>query len=224
MKDNILVVIFLRGGADGLSIVSPTGDRDYVAARPSPIRVQRKGEEAGFLLKNAAADVDFRFHHRAKGLSELYGAGELAVVHAAGLRDATRSHFDAEDRMERAAPSSSTGGWLGRWLEASKPQGILPALAVGSSAPDSLRGAMGIAVAQDLNGLRAAPGHGWSNAIRSLLASRLGNDQVLGGPVRQLLSLSSAIEAKVARQDDGNLKAYIPSAAYPLRSGNASGI
>ena len=191
MSDPILVVIFLRGGADGLSLISPSGDKDYAAARPSDLRVARKGENAGFVLKNANADADFRFHPRAKGLSELYDSGELAVVHAAGLRDATRSHFDAEDRMERAAPGQGTsaGGWLGRWMNAVKPEGILPALAVGAAAPDSLRGAQGVAVAEEINALRAAAGHGYSTAIRALLARQLGGDAILGAPVKRLLSL-----------------------------------
>ena len=217
MSDPILVVIFLRGGADGLSLVSPSGDKDYIAARSSDLRVARKGENAGFVLKNANADADFRFHPRAKGLSELYDSGELAVVHAAGLRDATRSHFDAEDRMERAAPGQGTsaGGWLARWMNAVKPQGILPALAVGAAAPDSLRGARGVAVAAEINALRAAAGHGYSTAIRALLAGQLCGDAILGAPVKRLLSLSDAIEARVALDENGNMRAYEPSVEYP---------
>ena len=217
MENPILVVIFLRGGADGLSLISPTSDRDYAAARPSDLRVARKGESAGFVLKDAIADADFRFHPRAKGLSELFDAGELAVVHAAGLKDATRSHFDAEDRMERAAPGqgSSAGGWLGRWMNAVKPEGILPALAVGAAAPDSLRGASGVAVAEEIDALRVAAGHGYSTAIRALLARQLGGDAILGAPVARLLSLSEAIEARVALDENGNMRAYAPSVEYP---------
>lgn len=217
MDNPILVVIFLRGGADGLSIISPSGDKDYAAARPADLRVARKGEQSGFVLKNALADADFRFHSRAKGLSELFDSGELAVVHAAGLKDATRSHFDAEDRMERAAPGagSSAGGWLGRWLKAVNPEGILPALAVGAAAPDSLRGASGIAVAEEIQNLRVAAGHGYSTAIRALLAKQLGGDTLIGEPVKRLLSLSETIEAKVALDQDGNLKPYIPESDYP---------
>jgi uncharacterized protein (DUF1501 family) len=217
MENPILVVIFLRGGADGLSLISPSGDSNYVAARPSDIRVARKGENAGLVMKNANADADFRFHHRAKGLSELFNAGELAVVHAAGLKDATRSHFDAEDRMERAAPGQGTsaGGWLGRWMNAVKPEGILPALAVGAAAPDSLRGASGVAVAEEINALRVAAGHGYSTAIRALLAKQLGGDAILGAPVNRLLSLSDAIEARVALDENGNMRPYAPETEYP---------
>jgi uncharacterized protein (DUF1501 family) len=217
MSDPTLVVIFLRGGADGLSIVAPTGDQNYIAVRHSSLRVETKGETPGFKLKDANADAGFAFHARAKGLSELYDAGELALVHASGLTDGTRSHFDAEDLMERAAPgaSSSAGGWLARWIKAIKPDGILPALAIGPAAPDSLRGAMEVAVAQNLAGLRLAPGHGYSTQIRATLAKQLGQDALLGAPVNRILSLSKEIEAKVALNEDGTLKNYEASVEYP---------
>lgn len=217
MAEPVLVVIFLRGGADGLSIVSPTGDKNYIAARPAALRVAAKGDTKGFRLKEANADAGFHWHGQAKGLSELYDAGELAVVHATGLADGTRSHFDAEDRMERAAPGggSSAGGWLARWLKAVKPQGILPALAIGPAAPDSLRGAMEVAVAQDLSGLRLAPGHGYSSQIRATLAKTLGQDALLGAPVQRILQLSREIEAKAALDENGNLKPYAAAVDYP---------
>ncbi len=212
-----LVVIFLRGGCDGLSIVSPSGDKDYVAARPGDLRVLRDGDTPGIALRSANADVDFRFHHQAKDLSELFQANELAVFHAAGLKDATRSHFDAEDRMERAAPNigASVGGWLARWLNEAKPDGILTSLAVGASAPDSLRGALGVAVAGEIQNLRLAPGHGHSAALRAHFGRMLGDDPVLSAPLKRLLTLSEAIETKAALDKDGNLKPYEASVTYP---------
>ena len=217
MSDPTLVVIFLRGGVDGLSIVAPTGDKDYVAARPSGLRVDRTGEEAGFAMDNGAADIDFRFHPQAKELFELYRAGDMAVVHSAGLVDATRSHFDAEDRMERAAPNSgaTAGGWLGRWLNDVQPSGLLPALAVGNVAPESFRGKAQIAVSPSLNDLRLAGGHGLEGAIRRLMSQNLGNDSLLGAPLNKLLSLSEAIEGRISVTDEGNLPDYVPSVDYP---------
>lgn len=217
MSDPILVVVFLRGGADGLSLVAPSGDRNYISARPAELRVHAKGERKGFALKEAISDAGFHWHHEAKGLSQLYNAGELAIVHASGLTDGTRSHFEAEDKMERAAPSAGTsaGGWLARWVQSVKPQGILPALALGPAAPDSLRGAMEVAVAQDLSGLRIAPGHHYSNQIKAIFAKQLGQDALLGAPMRRILQLSQEIEAKVALDGDGNLKPYEPTVEYP---------
>jgi len=211
----VLVVVFLRGGCDGLSLISPTGDGDYVAARPAGLRVERSGESAGIVLDNPVADVDFRFHPQARAFADLYAAGDLAVVHAAGLTDATRSHFDAEDRMERAAKGGGSGGWLGRWLANEHHDGVLPALAVGASAPESLRGADAVAVARELAGLRLAAGHGFSTPIRRMLAERLGGDPLLGAPVSRLLKLSDVIETRVALDADGNLKPYVAAVDYP---------
>ncbi len=212
-----LVVIFLRGGCDGLTLVSPAGDANYVAARHGDLRVKRDGEEAGFALRNASADADFRFHWQAKGMAELFHANELAVFHAAGLKDGTRSHFDAEDRMERAAPNvgASVGGWLARWLNAAKPEGILTSLAVGSTAPDSLRGALDVAVAGEIHNLRLVPGHGHAAALKAHFGRVLSGDPILGAPFKRLLSLSEAIEARAALDKDGNLKPYEASVEYP---------
>lgn len=216
MNDPILVVIFLRGGADGLSIVSPTGDADYLAARAPNLRVPRVGDGAGFKMREANADVDFRFHGHAKGLSELYGAGELAVIHACGLKDGTRSHFDAEDRMERASPrgGSESGGWLARWLKDVKPDGILPALAVGPAAPDSFMGVSDVAVARELQSLRLAPGHPYRKGVLAALQGLGGND-VFGSAINRLLSLTKSIEAKAALDDNGDLKSYMSAVEYP---------
>mgnify|MGYP003532156369 CR=1 FL=1 len=57
MSEPTLVVIFLRGGADGLSIVAPAGDTNYIAARPSVLRVEAKGERKGFAMKDALEDI-----------------------------------------------------------------------------------------------------------------------------------------------------------------------
>ncbi|MFN0191191.1 MAG: DUF1501 domain-containing protein [Aestuariivirga sp.] len=225
MSNPILVVIFLRGGTDGLSLIAPAGDRNYTAARSVKLRVPRKGEDAGHVLRNANADADFRFHGRAKGLSELYGAGELAVIHASGLKDGTRSHFDAEDRMERAAPGagSSTGGWLGRWLKAAKPEGILPALAVGPAAPDSLAGATDIVVAREIEAMRALPGHPHRKGVLAALGL-LSGDPSFGPTMTRLFSLSDSIEARVALDRNGELKPYQPRTAYPEDNELASGL
>lgn len=212
-NDPILVVVFLRGGADGLNLISPTADVDYIAARPESLRVLRKGGEAGHAMKDMAADVDFRFHPQAQGLSALYNAGELAVIHASGLTDGTRSHSDAEAKMERAAVNGSAGGWLGRWFTSQQSEGILPLLAVGS-APDSLRGARNIAVAETLEDLIMARGHDLAPLLRSRLMQGFGQHPLLGAPIQRLVQLSSTLQGRIMERD-GTLKAYTPSVNYP---------
>ncbi len=217
MSEPILVIVFLRGGIDGLNLISPTADANYIAARPKNMRVLRKGDNKGLLLKDQAADVDFRFHPRAKPLADLFGAGELAVIHASGLVDGTRSHFDAEARMERAAQTNSAGGWLGRWYDAHKPNGNLPILAAGASAPDSLRGARDVAVAEALEDLILAQGHDLSPVLRRRIAEGFGTHPLIGAPMQSLLQLSQTLESRIVDAASGDVRDYIPDVDYPDR-------
>src|SRR5436190_4450000 len=111
-----LIAIFQRGAVDGLSVVVPFGEAEYYRARPS-IAIPRPGSG-----ENAAIDLDgfFGFNPRLQGLKPLWDARQLAVVHACGSPDSTRSHFDAQDYMETATPGvkSTSDGWLNRYLQA----------------------------------------------------------------------------------------------------------
>lgn len=214
MAEPILVVIFLRGGADSLSLVAPTADADYIAARPEFLRVARKGDAAGHVLTDALADVDFRLHPAAAEMAELFHAGDLSILHATGLTDATRSHFDAEARIERAAGDGQSGGWLGRSLNALGASGALPALAVGTSAPDSLRGAAA-AVAPDLSELMLAPGHWLAPALRAQLQAGFGNHGALAPAMAELLSLSRALEDRFWDSTQGAMRPYVPQVDWP---------
>ncbi|MCA0457282.1 MAG: DUF1501 domain-containing protein [Chloroflexi bacterium] len=138
---DVLVAIFLRGGIDGLSAVVPYGDgRHYYDARPS-LALPEPGSD-----KNAVVDLDgyFGFHQSLASLYDIYSAGNLAVVHATGSIDPSRSHFDAMQFMEYGTPGSKGGGtgWVGRHLESAAWQNDSPFRAVGMGAmvPSSLRG------------------------------------------------------------------------------------
>lgn len=215
MAEPILVVIFLRGGVDGLNLICPSGDTDLIAARPPDLRVARSGDDAGFILQDQAADVDFRFHPRARALSELFGAGELAVIHAAGLTDGTRSHFDAEDRMERASRVSVSGGWLGRWLLANDPEGDLPALAVGNNAPESLRGGGGVPVAENLDGLILPAGHDLAHQIGRQMLDGFSGHSLIEPQVRKLIGLSQLLTDRLTDPDTGERQDYRTEVTYP---------
>ena len=111
-----LIAIFQRGAVDGLSVVAPFGDAEYYRARPS-IAIGRPGSGS-----NAAVDLDgfFGFNPRLLPLKPFWDQRALAVVHACGSPDSTRSHFDAQDYMETATPGvkSTSDGWLNRYLQA----------------------------------------------------------------------------------------------------------
>src|SRR4051794_34009997 len=130
---DLLVVVTLRGGADGLSLVPPIADRDYLAARPD-IAVR-----PGQALK---LDRHFGLHPALAPLLPLWHDRQLAVVHAVGDSDGTRSHFEATDAMERGVNLSNgvQTGWVDRLMTARglRPDDF-PAMAVGAS-PGTLRG------------------------------------------------------------------------------------
>jgi len=131
-----LVVIFQRGAADGLSIVVPHGESQYYAMRPS-INIPRK----------SVIDLDgfFGLHPSMAAFQSLWQGRHLAIVHAAGSPDATRSHFDAQDFMETGTPGlrATEDGWLNRSLRdlSATPQ-VSPfrAIALGPSVPRILSG------------------------------------------------------------------------------------
>ena len=82
----VLVVVHLRGGCDGLNLISPANDPNFIAARASDLRVASEGKDAGYPLGSTpAANIDFRLHPAGAGLFELYKSGNLAFVHACGF-------------------------------------------------------------------------------------------------------------------------------------------
>ena len=128
----MLVVVSLRGAADGLSLVVPHGDPAYYAARP------RIAVPSASLL---AKDGFFGLHPSLSPLLPMWNAGQLAAVHATGLPVANRSHFAAMEELEDAAPGSpERSGWLNRLLGTSSGSRAIEGVAVGSSSPTSLYG------------------------------------------------------------------------------------
>jgi uncharacterized protein (DUF1501 family) len=113
-----LIAIFQRGAVDGLSVVVPFGDDEYYRARPTIAVPRPRSGEPG------AIDLDgfFGFNPRMQPLKAFWDNRALAIVHACGSPDATRSHFDAQDYMETATPGvkSTSDGWLNRYLQAGK--------------------------------------------------------------------------------------------------------
>ena len=135
-RNRRLVVIFQRGAADGLNIVAPHGESQYYAMRPS-INIPRK----------AVLDLDgfFGLHPSLAPFQPLWQQRHLAIVHAAGSPDPTRSHFDAQDFMESGTPGlkATEKGWLNRSLHdtpQSSPKTPFRAIALGPSLPRILSG------------------------------------------------------------------------------------
>jgi uncharacterized protein (DUF1501 family) len=135
-----LVVVFLRGAADGLTLVAPVADDNYHKFRPR------------LAVKTSAAvrlDDVFGLHPNLRALESAWKEGELAIIHGAGGESDTRSHFEAQDLMEHGGLAA--GGWLGRFLRLRGPtENPLSAVALSPTLPESLSGAPSAAALQSL--------------------------------------------------------------------------
>jgi uncharacterized protein (DUF1501 family) len=173
-----LVVIFQRGAADGLNIVVPHGERAYYSMRPTIA-----------IRQNEIVDLDgfFGLHPAMSPLKPLWDAKHLAIVHAAGSPDTTRSHFDAQDYMESGTPGvkSTEDGWLNRCLHTSETDKDSPfrAIALGTSLPRILSGSVPAVAIDNVNnfsvGGRGPVASPASNTFESMYAQSV--DAVLHG-------------------------------------------
>jgi uncharacterized protein (DUF1501 family) len=155
-----LVVLFQRGAADGLNIVVPFAEPNYYRLRPTiAIPQPKRGSTGG----DAAIDLDgyFGLHPAMAPLVPLFQQNQLAVVHAAGSPDPTRSHFDAQDYMESGTPGvkATEDGWLDRAIGTIPEENASPfrAVAMGPNLPRMLHGSTGAIALPDLRQFKVQP-------------------------------------------------------------------
>ncbi len=213
-RRHVLITIFQRGAVDGLNMVVPFGEPDYYVSRPT-IAVARPGGA------DTAVDLDgfFGLHPRLADLKPLFDARQLAIVHACGSPDGTRSHFDAQDYMESATPGvkSTPDGWLNRYLHAREHAAQTPfrAVALAPQLPRSLQGlAPALAIGQiDRFGIRAGQS---SDMVRSSFESEYAAaaDRVLHSTGREAFEAIRMLErADPSRYAPANGAVY-PRSAY----------
>ncbi|HVR38870.1 MAG TPA: DUF1501 domain-containing protein, partial [Thermoanaerobaculia bacterium] len=139
----VLVAIFQRGAVDGLNMIVPHGERAYYSARPSIA-----------IAKKDALDLDgfFGAHPSLQSLMPFWKDRSLAIVHAVGSPDATRSHFDAQDFMESGTPGvkSTEDGFLSRAVMTHKNESPVRAIAIASQMPRILSGPANAVVTTDI--------------------------------------------------------------------------
>jgi uncharacterized protein (DUF1501 family) len=132
-NNRTLVIVFMRGGMDGLSIVVPANDANLKKARPTLV-----------VPDSALLPGDSRFglHPQLAPLAPFWKAGQMAAVHAVASPDASRSHFQAQDCLERGTATTAVHtGWLDRTLTAMGPGTTFRAVAESEATPRSLVGA-----------------------------------------------------------------------------------
>jgi len=227
-RKKVLVAIFQRGAVDGLNVVVPHGEQRYYDLRPT-IAVARPDGTA-----DSAIDLDgfFGLHPSLKPLKPIYDSGRLAIVHAVGSPDPTRSHFDAQDYMESGTPGrkATADGWLNRALPAAldktDPVHTSPvrAISFGADLPRALRGRNEAVSINNLNDFQVRDPRG-ASTFESMYANTA--DKVLNGTGRETfeaVKLMQSIQkqtytpANGARYPNGRLGQSMKQIAQLIKS------
>lgn len=165
------IVIFLRGGADGLSILSPLNDENFLAARPPEMRFSIDASSGKVEMTNAT----LYWHPEAAPLANLFAEQKLIAWPAIGILDETRSHFEAQEIIERGVGSLNTLpddlGWMARQVLGKNQfqTNSVPLFAGNNNSPRSMQGAHRAIAVRDLqNGIALPNGVGGFNAINTL--------------------------------------------------------
>jgi uncharacterized protein (DUF1501 family) len=161
----VLVQVFLRGGADGLNLCVPYRDANYYGLRPG----------IGLKLTDGVRDLDgfFGLHPALAPLLELYTEGVLALHPTVG-GTGSRSHFDAQDFMDTAAPQDKSvhDGWLDRVARQIPGERLTELVAFASRRPRAVFGSHPELVLQSIPAFTVRAGSGgsaWSSEAEALL-------------------------------------------------------
>ena len=207
----IFVYIFLRGGCDGLNLVAPVNDPNYIANRTSDVRVTDNGDGAGLQLNNGLAGLDFRLHQKAPELKELYDSNALAIIHAAGLTNGTRSHFDAMDIIERGslADKNLTEGWFTRYLNSTTStdtNSLFSSMAVGTGIPVSFLGSEDTLAVNSINDYKLRGDTRYASILQSLYTG----NTLLDEAAKNALNSIAEINKRIAKDASNNPVPYAP--------------
>ncbi len=196
-----LVVLFLRGGMDGLSLLVPANDPNLLTNRPD---IAVRGSSL------IAMDRGFALHPALAPLQSLITAGKVAAVPAVSTPDLSRSHFQAQDCLERGSTTSLTSGWLDRVLEVSGPGTTFRSVAVGGLLPRSLMGASNSLAMNTLDDLKLDVGDDRVAATTTALASLYtGVDHPIS--MQTVLALEALHDVAAVRAD----QPATPTVSYP---------
>ena len=212
---DVLVVLSMRGGMDGLNVVAPLGDPDYARARPSiavPASVAHR------------VDAMFGLHPALAPVFPLWAAGRLAAVQAIGQSNPTRSHFAAMAALENAAPGTSVRtGWIDRMVGVTPGADLFEAAQLGrDTLPASMLGPQPKMAATRLSGVTLPRGGPTVAALRS------GFSVLAKGPAGATVEATrrslDAVEyagalppssARVQDRGEASTGAAAPTSAYP---------
>ncbi len=205
-RGRALVVVFLRGGCDGLNVVVPYGEDAYHNARPT-LGIQPPGPGD----PGSALDIDgfFGLHPALAPLHRRYQEGLVALLPAVHLPGLDRSHFSSQAGLEQAGGSD---GWLGRYL-ATDPgaagEGEASGLAVATAPPLALQGPRRVAAYPDPFDLRLANNPRGDALLERILVQAYGASPAPEGPAGDWAGV-----AAVLRADRGRGRVRVPTAVH----------
>lgn len=221
VKGRTLVVIFLRGGADGLNLVVPHGDPWYARHRRS-IALGPPGSGRD----DAVLDLDglFGLHPRLAPLMPMFDSGLAVAAHAVGYAKNTRSHFEEQDTWETGIVGNTVNsdGWLNRHLATSTGHGPIRAVSIGDTLPRILQGDAPAYAIRGIENLTMPTARADPAAIAAALEHAYQADPAAErSAARDLLSQTARTTLDGIDEIRGVLEApYQPAARYP-RSGLA---
>lgn len=198
-RGDVLIVIFLRGAADALNIVVPHGEAAYYARRPTLSIARPDDRRISRDLRTIDLDGFFGFHPTMHPLLPAWQAGRLAVVHACGTPDESRSHFRAMELMERGVDNERgpASGWIGRHLSTLDTGNHSPlrAVGVGTILPRSLSGTIPASALQSIADFHLSQDRRAVSQFQAALISLYTEDDQIGRIGQETLSIVQTIEA-----------------------------
>jgi uncharacterized protein (DUF1501 family) len=208
----LLILVFLRGGMDGLHFLSPADDRDFVELRMRNLRTAAEGERAGDRL-DASRETDFRLHPEAAALAAIWREGRMAIWPASGVPQPTRSHFEAQSIMGwgqgRSGETLARTGWLAAWAEAAG--GNAPVVSVSGqerTVAELIGGRRSLAVPTLARGLEM-PGGAFGEAMLEALYGHATGPFAEAG--RAALAGLRSLDQVLPRSASGQPLPYVPA-------------
>jgi uncharacterized protein (DUF1501 family) len=220
INNDLFIVVFLRGGADGLAILSPLDDPNFLAARPPEMRFTK--EKAANSTPITLDGTNFYWHPAAAPLHQLLSNGRLIAWPAVGIKDETRSHFEAQEIIERGVQnlqsSPDSFGWMARQVYLNKNHippnpNSLPLFAGSNTMPRAMQWANQMLAVRDLQGGISFPGGPASLKGVQALAQVDNNHpaaQMMLGNFSSLDQVNSALP-----KTDNKVLPYVTSAQVP---------
>ncbi len=211
-RGDVLVVVFLRGAADGLNIIVPHGEDTYYRMRPTLGIPRPDDAQAPAAQRTLDLDGFFGLHPAMRPLLESWEAGRFAAIHACGAPDDSRSHFKAMALMERGVEDERgpASGWIGRHLGSLDTGNGSPlrAIGLGPRTQASLHGPVPVTALRSIADFHFGGDLAAASRIQAALAALYHDEDPLGPAGQETLAILQTLETL-------DPHSYTPEGAWP---------